>query len=250
MNTVIIPAGSSGNFIVPPSVGWLRSWQWGAGASGGAAYSGFPYYYQAVGGGGGGYIENWKTIVTPGQSIAYQVGLGGATVTIPNNGLIGHETIFGDLIAYGGATLKGGNATDGTHTVEGGDWLARAKGEDGSVYDNGDGGKLYSGAGPGDNNGNFSSPWAWAGGNSKGTGGLPASEYDADLCSGGGGASKGNGGAAGSNANGADGGEGGGGGGCKGAGHSGKGGDGGLIITFEFAFIRRVTWFDFGCGRK
>lgn len=81
---------------------------WGGGGGGGKDGSGFGL---AQGGGGGGYIQ--KTVsVTPGQTIGYNIGSGGAgaTTTIGIAGRSSNVTISGTLYNAGGG---GGGSDDG-----------------------------------------------------------------------------------------------------------------------------------------
>ena len=101
----LITTTGAGNFIVPGGVFSIQVECVGGGGGGG--YSG-----TAKGGGGGGYAYKQWT-VTPGQSIAYTVGVGGTKGTVyggasATNG--GDTTFNTSQTAYGGASGDIGGA--------------------------------------------------------------------------------------------------------------------------------------------
>ncbi len=220
-------AGQSGTFTVPSGVTQITVTMWGGGGSGNRDSSGS----NISSGAGAGSMVNYNLSVTPGNSIAYSVGFGGASVTTNyTSGNNGGNTTFGPLIAYGGAGSyyadhggTGGNATDGTNTATGGNGAVHNAGTgvgfSGQTVSAG-GGTLYGGGGGG---GYGSLAWA-AGGNGESAGGAGGST----SWGGGGGGSYGVGGTG-------DGGS-----GTQGSGGvsglavaSGKGGDGQIQLTWS-----------------
>ncbi|MCE3297284.1 MAG: Protein of unknown function precursor [Crocinitomicaceae bacterium] len=114
----------AGNFIVPCSVSSITVSCWGGGGAGQGDNTN-----NTIGGGGGGSGAFCSSViaVTPGQSIAYSVGAGGAgnstsTFSVTQNG--GAST-FGGLTAGGGAGGNGptggagGTASGGTTNTNG-----------------------------------------------------------------------------------------------------------------------------------
>jgi hypothetical protein len=148
--TVTIATPGSGTFIVPDGVTSLIRELWGAGASGGSSENGLGVP-GAGGGGAGGYTTDTIT-VTPGQSIAYVVGTGGAAITtIFTDGHPGGDTTCGALTAGGGKAVNTGTdgsgngigGIGGTGTIAGGNGTAGAipaGGHGGSAHNGGTGG--------------------------------------------------------------------------------------------------------------
>lgn len=96
---------SSGTFVVPAGVTSITVQVWGAGGAGGGSTSDGN---SGAGGGSGGY--SYGTLaVTPGTSIPYIVGTGGAGST--GNGTSGGNSSFLTLTANGG---NGGRANGGS----------------------------------------------------------------------------------------------------------------------------------------
>lgn len=103
-------------FTVPTNVTRLFIQAWGAGGGGGSVPStAYPS------GGGGAYSEGWLT-VTPGQTIACTVGiggLGGVWVSAPGaDGVAGGSTSVGSFITVAGGFP--GTATEGSPGIGGG----------------------------------------------------------------------------------------------------------------------------------
>jgi len=115
---------SSGTFTVPSGIGKVYVRVWGAGGGGGGVLS-TGTYSAAGGAAGGGYTEGYVA-VTPGQSIAVTVGVGGTGGTgTPSNGGVGGTSSFGSFMsATGGAggnlagngVIAGSQGTGGTGT--------------------------------------------------------------------------------------------------------------------------------------
>lgn len=148
-------AGQSGNWTIPTGVTSVTVTMYGGGGTGAYANAG-------VGGGGGaGVIVNYTiTGLTPGNTIAYSVGNGGAAISYGGSavdGNSGSNTTFGILTAYAGLLGhltsnhnggNGGNATDGSSTANGGAGGTSGDGGDGQTVAAG-GGNLYGGGGGG-----------------------------------------------------------------------------------------------------
>lgn len=92
----------SGTFTVPKSVYSLTLTMIGGGGNGNANTNGAP----GPGGGSGAYFSNVSISVTPGQTISYSVGAGGASNSINPFQYDGTASTFGSLTAGGG---KGGH---------------------------------------------------------------------------------------------------------------------------------------------
>lgn len=121
--TVSYPPGTEGNFVVPAGVNVIVV-SFGGGGGGGASAGGstantdvYPGLNGAGGGGGGGSaatIQNLLIAVTPGQSIPYVVGqggAGGAAVLDGQDGIAGGDgtsTTFNGIVAGGGSGGSGG----------------------------------------------------------------------------------------------------------------------------------------------
>ncbi len=98
---------ASGNFIVPNGVTAARVTVIAGGGSGGY-HSTMP----SGGGGAGGQAIGIINNLTPGQTIAVTVGLGGAAPTATGVGNSGGTSSFGAyMLAYGGVGGNGGTAT-------------------------------------------------------------------------------------------------------------------------------------------
>lgn len=135
---------ASGTFIVPVDIYKLRVQAWGAGGGGHATSAG----NSGVGGGGGGYGLTLFD-VTPGQTINFTVGLGGAA---GSPGIDGGDTTFLTLVGGGGkgavalATAGAGGTHSGATVGINGESGA---GTGGSNYGGGDGGDAGGGGGAG-----------------------------------------------------------------------------------------------------
>ena len=78
----------SGNWTVPSGVTSVQIEVWGAGGGGGSGGAGSGAN-GASGGGGGAYCKKNALTVTPGQTISYVVGAGGAKGVNEGNGTTG-----------------------------------------------------------------------------------------------------------------------------------------------------------------
>lgn len=87
-------SSGSGNWTVPENVTSINFYLIGGGAGAGASHGD---YGTGGGGGGGGAAVGSSVSVTPGASISYSVGAGGA------NQASGGNTAFGSNTAYGGS---------------------------------------------------------------------------------------------------------------------------------------------------
>ncbi|WP_249201234.1 glycine-rich domain-containing protein [Burkholderia cenocepacia] len=101
---------TSGAFTVPQNVFRLKVTLIGGGGSGGGCFSSSTYVNAAGGGGGaGGIVIGWFS-VTPGQSIPFTIGAGGAAV--PNGSAVGGASSIPML----GLTANGGFGSTFTST--------------------------------------------------------------------------------------------------------------------------------------
>lgn len=97
----------TGAFTVPCGITSLTVECWGGGGGGGCA-AGNP---SGGGGGGGGAYAYRVLTVTPGQSISYTVGAGGAGATVgTSNGVSGTASTFSTNVSAAGGT--GGNSSN------------------------------------------------------------------------------------------------------------------------------------------
>jgi hypothetical protein len=133
----------------------------GAGARGGAFGLNPNPGGGSPGGGAGGlyYTTTWN--VTPGASVNVAVGEGAPTTTAEGDGAPGAESVFGNIIAYGGQggqylSNQGGN--QGGHSTDGGSNVTPG-------FLGGTGAGATGGAGAGQNgrNGGFSPAYGGAG---------------------------------------------------------------------------------------
>jgi uncharacterized repeat protein (TIGR02543 family) len=109
----------SGAWIIPAGVTSMEVLVVGGGGSSGGRYS--------SGAGAGGLYYTGSYAVTPGSGLTVTVGAGGAAVANNVHGNNGSQSVFGNLIAYGGErTLyngynvggaQGGYSTDGGSTI-------------------------------------------------------------------------------------------------------------------------------------
>lgn len=105
VTTVINHASGSGTFVVPSGV--YEVVLEGIGGGGGGATSGF--LQNAMGGGGGAYAQTILA-VTPGQTVVYSVGTGGAA---SSNGTASTAGLQGSASAMIAAPGSGGTGTTG-----------------------------------------------------------------------------------------------------------------------------------------
>lgn len=171
---------SSGSWVVPCGVTSVQVEVWGGGGAGGAGLSATG----GSGGGGGGYVINTLS-VTPGSTINYTIGAGGAGNKTGTGDPGGNSTWDGGTItanggtggaANGGAAGTGGSGSGGS--VTSGSTGATGAGTGGN---GGDGGNAASTGGPGGTSGNNGDPGVVPGGG--GGGGGPKSggaEYGGD----------------------------------------------------------------------
>lgn len=115
--TVTLDTAGSGTWTVPSGITSLLVTTIGGGGSGARASAKDPWT-SGGGGGGAGGATTVTMAVTPGQTISYTVGAGGAAVTASsaggNIGNNGGDTTFGNLSVTGGqggqiSQLNGGN---------------------------------------------------------------------------------------------------------------------------------------------
>ncbi|MCA8075579.1 glycine-rich domain-containing protein [Burkholderia cepacia] len=155
---------ASGAFTVPQNVTRLKATVIGGGASGGGCFSSATYVNAAGGGGGAGGIAIGWFAVTPGQSIPFTVGAGGAAIAngtaaggasaIPLFGLTangGFGSTFtstsssaggvGGPASGGQINIRGSSGTDGQNISA---FVFGGKGGDGMF---GGGGRAGSGSG-------------------------------------------------------------------------------------------------------
>lgn len=160
---------------------------WGGGGSGGAADSGNG----GGGGGGGAYSRKLITGLTPGASISYNVGAGGASKGIENSGDAGGDTWFSSTAVFlakggGAGTIPSGGAGSGGAAASGvGDTKFSGGNGAGGLGSNGGGG----GAGDANNGGNASGGTGGSGGSANGGQGGNAGVGGSVRGGGGGGAS-------------------------------------------------------------
>lgn len=120
-----IYTSGSGTFIVPAGVFLLTRELWGPGGGGAAGVAGGGNR-SGSGGSGGGYCKKNASSVTPGQAIAYSVGVPGTGGTYDNDdSTAGTATTTdgGTYTANGGGRGRfgGGVAADAPGTASGGD---------------------------------------------------------------------------------------------------------------------------------
>jgi hypothetical protein len=114
-NIAVLTSGTS--WTVPTGITRAKVTVIGGGASGGVSNTNSGY--AGGGGGSGGYSQKIVTGLTPGNTVTYAVGAGGASVTGSAVGLAGAASSFaapgGTLTANGGAAGAGiGNAINGS----------------------------------------------------------------------------------------------------------------------------------------
>jgi hypothetical protein len=165
---------SSGTFYVPAGVTQVEVEVWGAGSGSFASVPGLP----SGGGSGGGYARKLVTGLTPGQSIAITVGIGGAGGTTSGTPAgAGGTSSFGQLVSATGGSLnylgssavpENGNTPAGVGV--GGDVNFGGSAGQAGVYPNQGG--LGGGApmGGAQNSGTFGNPGVFPGGGAAGAG--------------------------------------------------------------------------------
>ena len=126
----------SGTFVVPAGVNFLDVLVVGGGGGGGQNLGG--------GGGGGQVIEVQKYSVTPGQSISYSIGAGGAAGTGTRGQSAAASGSTGGTTTFGNISALGGNLGSGADGGAGG--AARSGGNKGGT---GSGGTRAQSGGPG-----------------------------------------------------------------------------------------------------
>ena len=105
----------SGNWTVPEGVYKIHVVMCGGGGGGGGGYG--AAHTGSGGGGGGGAIREAVLDVTPGNSLSYSVGVGGAGGAVDTNGADGGDTTFSTLTAPGGG--GGGKGASGVAGASG-----------------------------------------------------------------------------------------------------------------------------------
>lgn len=99
-----LTVAGQGVWTVPPNVTAVRVTVYGGGGGAGGSHSGCDHPASHHGGAGGaGYVTTKIISVTPGSSIAYTVGAGGAGGKAQTNGVAGQATSFGSISANGGS---------------------------------------------------------------------------------------------------------------------------------------------------
>ena len=196
---VQLTSGTSATWNVPSGVSSVLVTLQGGGGGGGADNIG-PAGGGSGGGGGasGEYIKHVYYTVTPGGTVTYTIGAGGAGG--PADGGVGGSTVFGTLTARGGdggsssydsTPAAGGIARDqgvktGAGYCSGGDGISAAAGEDGwpsLLYAGGSGGASTVTRGGGGGGGSTE----YGVGASGGGGGVAGSAGTANTGGGGGG---------------------------------------------------------------
>ena len=181
----------SGNWTVPSGVTSVQIELWGGGGGGGGGGTGSGSNDGAGGGGSGGYCKKDSLAVTPGGTVAYVVGGGGAGSTAENIGINGSVSTAsgGAYTANGGnggkdgenigaTSVTGGTASGGDTNTTGGSGGSSRVTNAGGVGGTAPGGGGAGGAGGtvGSNGSAGTAPGAGGGGGSKtNTGGAGAS---------------------------------------------------------------------------
>jgi hypothetical protein len=128
---------ASGPITIPPFAtrAWIR--MWGATGSSGVAGATDPVT-NSGGVGSAGYLEKFLTGLTPGNTLTFTFGVGGAAPSYPNPGVKGGDTI-----------LASGTQTIGTLTAHGSNGSSAAAGSLGASATGGDINKTGQTGGPG-----------------------------------------------------------------------------------------------------
>jgi autotransporter-associated beta strand protein len=218
----------------------------GAGARGGAFGLNPNPGGGSPGGGAGGLYFNTIWAVTGGSSVTIEVGAGGPGTTVTGDGAAGFQSVFGNIIAYGGqggqylanqGGNQGGHSTDnGANLTPGflGGTGSGATGGGGAGEDGRDGAFSPAYGGAGVTNSITGSPIGYGGGGSAGYDGVGLG-HGALFGGGEGSEPEGTPGTSGVN------GKGGGGGGGRTA-NAGGGGSGIVIVAYQAAAEPYDTW--------
>tara|TARA_R100000458_G_C8276263_1_gene251501 strand:+ start:593 stop:1318 length:726 start_codon:yes stop_codon:yes gene_type:complete len=149
-STSITSTGSQ-TYTVPAGVDSLTITMYGGGAGGGLARAGRGGTTKGGGGGGGARLVITLDEVTPGETLTFNVGAGGAK-SVNNNSLStsGGDTTFSyggkDYVAGGGERNRSGglsigtsaDGTGGAGDCDGGSTCTATAGNDGTAYNTGD----------------------------------------------------------------------------------------------------------------
>jgi hypothetical protein len=144
-------ASGSGTFTIPSGITRLKVTVIGGGGGGGNRTDG-------GGGGGGGAAIKWLTSVTPGNTLSYSVGAGGATNSSGSTSSVSSGTqSISTISATGGAAPAGSGGAigcgNGGYGIAGDlNIVGNAGGYRGYNDGNSGGGSLYAGGGAGANN--------------------------------------------------------------------------------------------------
>lgn len=110
LNRQVITAAGLTNWVVPTGIYKIGFELWGAGGGSGYAAAGSA----ASGGAGGAYLEH-AIDVTPGQTVAVTVGVGGAAGLVATAATAGGDT----TLVYAGTTYTAGGGTGGNSAAAG-----------------------------------------------------------------------------------------------------------------------------------
>lgn len=164
-----VMATSSGNFVVPAGKTKVIVEGWGGGGAGASGGPDGTNYDGGGGGQGGGYFRKLLTGLTPGATISYTVGAGGAApVSTSGTGSNGGDTTIAaySLTAHGGAA--GGIGASGSRGAGGSNAGTASGGDINLTGEYGLAGILLSTAGavgsPGGNGGRGAGPYGGCGG--------------------------------------------------------------------------------------
>lgn len=128
----------AGTWTVPAGVTAIRLRMNGGGGGGGGCYTAGSFPAAGSGGGGGEYAEA-VLATTPGQALAYSVGLGGSGglgSSTPTAGATGNSTTFGGLLS----ALGGGAGSAGLNGIVGSSGAGGTGGSGAGVRRSGRGG--------------------------------------------------------------------------------------------------------------
>ena len=148
-STSITSTGSQ-TYTVPAGVDSLTITMYGGGGGGGLAKAGRGGTTKGGGGGGGARLVITLDEVTPGETLTFNVGVGGAKSTTHNTvSTAGGDTTFSyggkDYVAGGGEGNRSGglgfaskDGTGGAGDCDGGSTCTATTGNDGTAYNTGD----------------------------------------------------------------------------------------------------------------